>query len=68
MISHKKKLSLRAACAAMCLAAAGAAHAQTYKLNLPMDDDPDTVLQPENLALADGELPVLRLTTIVGRR
>ena len=45
MISYKKNLSLRAACAAMCLAAAGAAHAQTYKLNLPMDDDPDTVLQ-----------------------
>ena len=45
MISHKKKLSLRAACAVMCMLAAGAAHAQTYKLNLPMDDDPDTVLQ-----------------------
>ena len=43
--STQKDRWLRAVCAALFLAAAGTAQAQTYKLNLPLEDDPDTVLQ-----------------------
>jgi hypothetical protein len=45
MKSSKKIHWPHAACAVLLLAAAGAAQAQTYKLNLPLEDDPDTVLQ-----------------------
>ncbi len=45
MKTSKQNRWLHAACATLLLAAMGTAQAQTYKLNLPQEDDPDTVLQ-----------------------
>ncbi len=45
MRTSKRNRWLHAAYATLLLAAMGTAQAQTYKLNLPQEDDPDTVLQ-----------------------
>ena len=42
MKTSKQNRWLHAACATLLLAAMGTAQAQTYKLNLPQEDDPDT--------------------------
>ncbi|MBP7452159.1 MAG: hypothetical protein KA914_05110, partial [Ottowia sp.] len=59
MKTSKQNRWLHAACATLLLAAMGTAQAQTYKLNLPQEDDPDTVLQSITVSLKQTRVTLL---------
>ena len=66
MRAHNPNRWLRAVGATLLLAALGTAQAQMYKLNLPAEDDPDTVLQSITVSPQQTRVTVLLKNTDPG--